>query len=105
MILRHTLLASVLLCTSSLSFADTTAPSTTDLKTQQLLQLGTKFVTNGVDGIKTAAESYITNEMNSEAVGVTKSFLQKYFPTVELQLDMFDYRKATSGVLIVSLRV
>jgi len=102
MILRNTLLASVLFCSSSLSFADPTTPSTSDLKTQQLLQLGSKFTTSGVDGIKTAAENYVTRELNNEAVGVTKSFLQKYFPTVELQLDMFDYRKATSGILIVA---
>jgi adhesin/invasin len=40
--------------------------------------------------------------VNQEGIGVTKSFLQKYFPTVELQLDMFDYKKATSGILIVA---
>jgi adhesin/invasin len=44
----------------------------------------------------------VTRELNNEAIGVTKSFLQKYFPTVELQLDMFDHRKTTSGILIVA---
>jgi adhesin/invasin len=57
---------------------------------------------DNVEGIKLAATSYVTNEVNKEAIGVTKSFLQKYFPTVELQLDMFDYKKATSGILIVA---
>jgi adhesin/invasin len=102
MILRNTLLASALFLSASLSFADTTTPSTSDLKTQQLLQLGSTFATNGVDSIKTAAENFVTRELNNEAVGVTKSFLQKYFPTVELQLDMFDNRKTTSGILIVA---
>jgi len=107
MILRNTLLATVLFCSANLSFAEdvtsiSATPSTIDPKTQQLLQLGSTFATTGVDGIKTAAENYVTSEMNSEAVGVTKSFLQKYFPTVEIQLDMFDYRKTTSGILIVS---
>ena len=106
MILRNTLLASALFLSASVSFAEdvtpSSTPSTIDPKTQELLQLGKTFATTGIDGIKTAAESYVTNEMNSEAVGVTKSFLQKYFPTVELQLDMFDYRKTTSGILIVS---
>jgi adhesin/invasin len=102
MIFRNTLLMSVLFCSASSSFADTSTPSAIDAKTQQLLQLGSTFATTGVDGIKTAAENYVTSELNNEAVGVTKSFLQKYFPTVELQLDMFDYRKATSGILIVA---
>lgn len=44
----------------------------------------------------------VKSSVNKEGVGVTKSFLEKYFPTVELQLDMFDYRKATSGILIVA---
>jgi len=57
---------------------------------------------DNVEGIKLAASSYVTNEVNKEAIGITKSFLQKYFPTVELQLDMFDYKKATSGILIVA---
>jgi adhesin/invasin len=102
MILRNTLLASVLFCSASLSFAGNTTTSNTDAKTQQLLQLGSTFATTGTDGIKMAAESYVTRELNNEAIGVTKSFLQKYFPTVELQLDMFDNRKTTSGILIVA---
>lgn len=57
---------------------------------------------DNVEGIRLAATSYVTNEVNKEAIGITKSFLQKYFPTVELQLDMFDYKKATSGILIVA---
>lgn len=102
MILRNTLLASVLTCSASLSFAGNTTTSNTDAKTQQLLQIGSTFATTGADGIKMAAESYVTRELNNEAIGVTKSFLQKYFPTVELQLDMFDNRKTTSGILIVA---
>jgi adhesin/invasin len=100
--LKNILLASVLFFSASLSFADTTIPSASDLKTQQLLQLGSTFATTGTDGIKMAAENYVTRELNNEAIGVTKSFLQKYFPTVELQLDMFDHRKTTSGILIVA---
>lgn len=57
---------------------------------------------DNLEGIKLAATSYVTNEVNKEAIGITKSFLQKYFPTVELQLDMFDYRKATSGILVLA---
>jgi adhesin/invasin len=100
--LKNILLASVLFFSASLSFADTTIPSASDLKTQQLLQLGSTFARTGTDGIKMAAENYVTRELNNEAIGVTKSFLQKYFPTVELQLDMFDHRKTTSGILIVA---
>ncbi len=106
MILRNTLLASVLFFSASVSFAEdvtpSSMPSTIDPKTQQLIQLGSKFAATGIDGLRQAAIDSVTSEMNSEAVGVTKSFLQKYFPTVELQLDMFDYRKTTSGILIVA---
>jgi Inverse autotransporter, beta-domain len=91
---------------SSATRADITTPASianpTDIQNQKLLSLGQTFATSGIEGIKLAAENYVTTEMNSEAVGISKSFLQKYFPTVELQLDMFDYRKTTSGVLIVS---
>lgn len=92
-----------LLSFASFTYAEDVAPiSPADLKTKHLLQLGNTFANSGIDGIKTAAESYVTSEINNETVGITKSFLEKYFPTVELQLDMFDYRKATSGILIVS---
>ena len=77
MILRNILLAIILFFSASLSFADTITPSAVDTKTQQLLQLGSTFATTGVDGIKTAAESYVTSELNNEAVGVTKSLDRK----------------------------
>ena len=44
----------------------------------------------------------VKSTVNSEGIGVAKSFLQKYFPTVELQLDMFDHKKTTSGILIIA---
>jgi len=106
MISKKLLLASVLLSSATLSFANdmNSSPNSTaiDSKNQQLMSLGSTFATTGFDGIKLAAENYVTNEMNNEAVGLSKSFLQKYFPTVELQLDMFDHRKTTSGILVVS---
>ena len=91
------LLASVLFCSASLSFADNTNTSNTDAKTKELFTKGQQLIAGGTDGLVNQAESYV----NGQGVGVAKSFLQKYFPTVELQVDMFDTKKTTSGILIV----
>lgn len=72
--------------------------SSLDGNQQQNLGLGLKVAQNGVDGLKSEAISSI----NSGAAGVTKSFLEKYFPTVEVQLDLFDKSKPTSSLLILS---
>jgi hypothetical protein len=72
--------------------------SSLDSNQQQNLGLGLKVAQNGVDGLKSEAISSI----NSGAAGVTKSFLEKYFPTVEVQLDLFDKSKPTSSLLILS---
>jgi len=72
--------------------------SSLDSNQQQNLGLGLKVAQNGVDGLKSEAISSI----NSGAAGVTKSFLEKYFPTVEVQLDLFDKNKPTSSLLILS---
>ena len=69
-----------------------------DSEQQRLLSLGAKVAQSGVDGLKSEAISSI----NSGAAGVTKSFLEKYFPTVEVELDLFDKNKPTSSLLILS---
>ena len=43
-----------------------------------------------------------TSMANSAAAGVTKSYLERYFPTVELQLDLFNRNKPQSGILILA---
>jgi len=90
----------ILLCSvfiSCLSFAEETPQNTQDSKTKELFNRGQQFIAGGTDALVNQAESYA----NEKGVGVAKSFLEKYFPTVELQVDMFDTKKTTSGVLIV----
>ena len=91
----------ILLCcliSSCLSFAEETPQNTHEQKTKELFSKGQQLIAGGSDGLVNQAESYV----NGQGVGVAKSFLEKYFPTVELQLDMFDKQKPTSGILIVA---
>ena len=82
--------------------APTTPSNTPDPETQQLFNLGSKFVTAGVDGLKEQAINSAESTINTNAVGISKSYLEKYFPTVELQLNLFDYNKTQSGLLILA---
>ena len=82
---------------SCLSFAEETPQNTQDSKTKELFTKGQSLIAGGVDGLVSEGKSYA----NEKGVGVAKSFLEKYFPTVELQVDMFDTKKTTSGILIV----
>ena len=42
------------------------------------------------------------DSVTEQGVGVTKSFLEKYFPTVELSVDMAGGGKPTTGILVVA---
>ena len=77
------------LLSSCLSFA---AETPQDQKTKELFTKGQSLIAGGVDGLVNEGKSYA----NEKGVGVTKSFLEKYFPTVELQVDMFDTKKSHS---------
>ena len=82
----------ILLCSvfiSCLSFAEETPQNTRDQKTAELFARGQQLIAGGTDGLVNQAENYV----NSEGVGVTKSFLEKYFPTVEVSFDMFSFSK------------
>lgn len=70
--------------------------------TQDLLNLGKSLAANGVDGVVDQAIAGSKSYANQQGIGIAKSFLQKYFPTVELQLDLFDHNKTQSGLLIVA---
>ncbi len=69
-----------------------------DVAALKLMDLGAKLATGDVDSLKTQGINLLSNE----AVGVSKSFLQKYFPTVELWLGLGDPSKPTSGLLVVA---
>ena len=47
-------------------------------------------------------ETKVTNAIANEGVGVAKSFLQKYFPTVEISYSTGLYSKPTTGILVVA---
>ena len=103
---RRFIIAALLL-TSNLAFAadalDSNAGNTNNSTlSKDLLNLSTKLAANGVDGLVDQAIAGSKSYANQQGVGIAKSFLQKYFPTVELQLDMFDYNKTQSGLLIVA---
>ena len=103
---RASIIAALAL-TSNLAFAvnayDSNVGNTNNSTlSKDLLNLSTKLAANGTTGLVDEAISASKSYANQEGVGITKSFLEKYFPTVELQLDMFDYNKTQSGLLIVS---
>ena len=96
------LIASIFQCSNIALAADENLPipskTSLDSEQQQILSLGTKVAQGGVDGLKAEA----TSSVNAGTVGIAKSYLEKYFPTVELQFNMFDYNKTQSGILIVA---
>lgn len=67
-------------------------------KSQELADLGIKLADANGDSL--LADSL--NAVASESAGVAKSFLEKYFPTVEVQLGIGDPSKPTAGVLVLS---
>ena len=101
-IMATTLLVSNITCAAEAY--DNLAGNTQNNSTlsKDLLNLSTKLAANGTDGLIDQAIAGSKSYANQQGVGIAKSFLQKYFPTVELQLDMFDNRKTTSGILIVA---
>ena len=101
-IMATTLLVSNITCAAEAY--DNLAGNTQNNSTlsKDLLNLSTKLAANGTDGLVDQAIAGSKSYANQQGIGIAKSFLQKYFPTVELQLDMFDYNKTQSGLLIVA---
>ncbi len=48
------------------------------------------------------AQNQVIDAATDQGVGFTKSFLEKYFPTVELNVDSQGGQKPTSGILVVA---
>ena len=55
-----------------------------------------------IAGNGTDIETKVTQAIANEGVGVAKSFLEKYFPTVEISYNTGLYGKPTTGVLVVA---
>ena len=74
------------------------APSELTEDQSQLLSLGKTFLAGDVDTLTDTA----INSMVEEGVGITESFLERYFPTVEISYGAAGGEKPTAGLLIVA---
>ena len=77
--------------------ADATS-SPADKSNAELLSLGTALAKGDVATLEQKAINAAAGELQS----VTKSYLEKLFPTVELSLGLGDPSKPTAGVLVVA---
>ena len=48
------------------------------------------------------AQSQVIEAATDQGVGFTKSFLEKYFPTVEVSFETKEGQKPTTGILVVA---
>ena len=78
--------------------SDPTNKATLSQEQSQFLNLGQMMLAGDVDALANLA----IDSASEQGVGITKSFLEKYFPTVELSLDMAGGSKPTSGILVVA---
>ena len=74
------------------------APSELTEDQSQLLFLGKTFLAGDVDTLTDTA----INSVVEEGVGITESFLERYFPTVEISYGAAGGEKPTAGLLIVA---
>jgi hypothetical protein len=75
-------------------YASAETPSSVNQPSQQerdIYNLANRFAQAGSSNLAGDVVGGATSAVNSSAAGVTKSYLERYFPTVELQLDLFDY--------------
>ena len=84
---------------SLMSLAGETFPTQQD---QDALKLVTAVAQGGTGNLADQVVSTAESSINSNATGITKSSLEKYFPTVELQVNLFDFYKTQSGLLILA---
>jgi len=84
---------------SNLSFAnELVVPQQPTQQQQDVYKLITLATSSMPDQALNAGES----NLNASAIGISKSFLEKYFPTVELELSLFDYHKTQSSLLVLA---
>ena len=74
------------------------APSELTEDQSQLLSRGKTFLAGDVDTLTDTA----INSVVEEGVGITESFLERYFPTVEISYGAAGSEKPTAGLLIVA---
>lgn len=66
---------------------------------KRLYEVGNRLMTADAAGV---ARAEGTNFLSSGAAGITRSYLERLFPTVELQLNLGDWSKPTAGLLVVA---
>jgi len=91
-------LLSLTLAFSFIGMTQAEAPSELTEDQSKLLSLGKTLVAGDVD---TLADTAI-NSVVEEGVGITESFLERYFPTVEISYGAAGGEKPTAGLLIVA---
>jgi hypothetical protein len=64
---------------------------------QEMLDIGKSVFAGNVDALTNKA----IESISQEGVGLTKSYLEKYFPTVEVSFDMLDNNNPTSSLLFL----
>ena len=91
-------LLTLTLAFSFIGMTQAEAPSELTEDQSKLLSLGKTLVAGDVD---TLADTAI-NSVVEEGVGITESFLERYFPTVEISYGAAGGEKPTAGLLIVA---
>jgi len=91
-------LLTLTLAFSFIGMTQAEAPSELTEDQSKLLSLGKTLVAGDVD---TLADTAI-NSVVEEGVGISESFLERYFPTVEISYGAAGGEKPTAGLLIVA---
>ena len=94
---NYSLIALLLVSINITSQEKQSALTLTDNESQ-FLDLGKMVIAGDVEGL----ESVALDTVADRGAGVTRSFLEQYFPTVEVSLGLGDPAKPTFGVLVVS---
>jgi len=87
---------------TSFANADDVSTNQPSQQDQNLYKLVTSVAQGSSSNLADQAISAGESAINAGAVGISKSYLERYFPTVELQLNLFDYNKTQSGLLILA---
>ena len=101
------LLLTPLLLATSLAFANWGSDSeetpmndvtTNDEDRSAFIDLTTMIAAGDIEG----AKSQVIEAATDQGVGFTQSFLEKYFPTVEISFSTKEGQKPTTGILVVA---
>ncbi len=86
------------ICSTNILAAEPQADEADNSNTKELLNIGTMLAKGNIDAFKSQGIDFLSRE----AAGGVKSFLDKYFPTVEVNYSTGLYNKPTTGILVVA---